>query len=676
MGVLITTGTLPAGSRRIIDRAPSGRLWVMHFATGSVIQFWYSDNDGVTWAKATGDLISTVGGSLFVDLDGGLNVAYEGAGTGFAYRRGTVSGTTITWSTEFIVGGSRSVHDLVTFRHPAGGWSSLMNVRSTDGLGPHLVYWLRVIDTTITLGGTFDLVPGLLQGGAGFTGAIDFHHTGDGKTVQGGTPHGYISWIVAGTGARWSKRLVWNGASYTLSSAQIISAGSGVFQHMAFDGVRTMVAVNGGFNGQVKLVEIDAGNIAQIDRGTSAAISTSGLHAQTSMSYDRDGNIYMLSISPTDSDLYRTKWTRASLTWDASWTLVLAGTWTGSTLRKGYAFGASARIEGGYSDGTNIFYQEVLILNTPPTAPTVLDPPDGAVRDVATSLGISWKFNDPDAGDSQTAYTVRRRIGVLAGNYWNGTAFVAAESGATKIVSSAASLGLAAGWGADSDSGHYYSVKTWDTGDSLSPWSAETRVVPSGKDNPTITDPATDGFDITTATYPVVWTVNTQTKYRIRIIGNTAGAPDPAIVDYDSGVINQTVTRTHLTSFPVNSVTRQIELTTWNDEGLMSTVVYRIVDIIFVPPNTPTLTLNAGIAVPGAIRVTINNPGGGGAPSVVSNDIYRRLAGTSGDGIRVAAGHAVNVVFDDYAVASGVGYSYRAKAITATGALAYSAWVT
>jgi len=676
MGVLITTGTLTTASNRIVDRAPSGRLWVMHFAAASVIQFWYSDNDGTTWAKATGDLTGFGQGSFFVDLDGGLNAAYEVATiAGFAYRRGTVSGTTITWSVEFAVLGSLTVHDLVTFRHPAGGWSSLMNVRSAGGNGSHMVYWLRIVDTTITLGGTYDLTPGLVQGGAGFIGAIDFYHTGDGKTVQGGTPHGFVGYVTS-FGVRNLKKLNWNGTGYALGSAQVISATPNTFHSVIFDGVRTMLAVNGAANGQMKLVEIDAGNAAQIDRGTSVTLSTTGLTTPT-MSYDRNGNIYLLAINAANSDLYRIKWTRATATWDSTWTLVLAGTFTGSNLRKGYAFGASARIEGVYSDSTNIFYQEVLILNTPPTAPTVLDPPDSAVRDVATSLGISWKFNDPDLGDSQTAYTVRRRIGVLAGNYWNGTAFVAAESGATKIVSSAASLGLAAGWGADSDSGHYYSVKTWDTGDSLSPWSAETRVVPSGKDNPTITDPATDGFDITTATYPVVWTVNTQTKYRIRVLGDTVGAPDPAIVDYDSGVVNQTATRTHTVSLPVNSVTRQIELSTWNDEGLASTVVYRIVDIIFVPPNTPTLTLNAGVAVPGAIRVTINNPGGGaGVPSVASNDIYRRIVGTSGDGIRVAAGHTVGVAFSDYAVASGVSYSYRAKAITATGALAYSAWVT
>ncbi|MFN2488043.1 MAG: hypothetical protein ABR609_15830, partial [Acidimicrobiia bacterium] len=488
-------------------------------------------------------------------------------------------------------------------------------------------------------------------------------HTGDGKTVQGGTPHGYVGYVTS-SGLRYLTKLIWNGTGYTLSS-QTIAVG-GVPRAVSFDGARAMLMIDAAVDTK-RLVEVDTGNTTQIDRGTSADIGT-GFITPT-MSYDRDGNIYLLATDSGTSDLYRTKWTRATTSWDATWTLVLAGTFTGSNLRKGYAFANSATIEGVYSDAAGISYQQVLVLNTPPTAPTVLTPADGSTHDVTVSLGLSWQFNDPDSGDAQTAYTVRRRIGVLAFNYWNGTAFVAAESSATKIVSSAASVGLAAGWGADADSNHFYSVKTWDSFDSVSPWSAERRIVPSAKDNPTITDPASDGFDIITATYTVVWTVQTQTKYRIRVIGSNAGVPDPAVVDYDSGELNSTTARSHSVNLPVNSVTRQIELTTWNDEGLASTVVYRIVDVVFVPPATPILALNT-TAVPGAIRVTITNPAEG--PTVGSNDLYRQILNTTGDGIRVATGVARDGVFVDYAVASRVEYSYWAKAIATTGATAPS----
>ncbi|MFN2486671.1 MAG: hypothetical protein ABR609_08720, partial [Acidimicrobiia bacterium] len=327
MGVLITTGTLATASNRVVDRAPSGRLWVMHFASGSVLQFWLSDDNGTTWTKATGDLTGSAQGSFFVDLDGGLNIAYEAGGSGaagFAYRRGTVVGTTITWSAELLLSGSLTVHDLVSFRHPAGGWSSLAAVRSGDGNNSHMVYWLRAIDTTVSLAGTFDLTPGLTQGGSGFIGAIDFHHTGDGKTVQGGTPHGYVGFVTS-LGERRLTKLIWGGTGYTLSTQTITTAGA--LRAVSFDGLRVMLMQDGATDTK-RLIEVDTGNTTQINRGLSADIGT-GFITPT-MSYDRDGNFYLLATDSGTSDLYRTKWTRATTSWDAAWTLVLAGSLSAS----------------------------------------------------------------------------------------------------------------------------------------------------------------------------------------------------------------------------------------------------------------------------------------------------------------------------------------------------------
>lgn len=47
--------------------------------------------------------------------------------------------------------------------------------------------------------------------------------------------------------------------------------------------------------------------------------------------------------------------------------------------------------------------------NRPPLAPTLLGPADGAVLDQATAQRFSWQPNDPDAGDTQSAYEIRYR---------------------------------------------------------------------------------------------------------------------------------------------------------------------------------------------------------------------------------------------------------------------------
>ena len=323
-------------------------------------------------------------------------------------------------------------------------------------------------------------------------------------------------------------------------------------------------------------------------------------------------------------------------------------------------------------DATNLSYQEVLIVNAVPNAPSVLAPVDGSVQDVAASLGIIWAFNDPDPGDAQTAYTVRRRIGAAAHTYWNGTSWAASESGATKIASAVTSLAVASGWGSDGDSDHHYSVKTWDALDQLSPWSAEARVVPSAKDNPTITVPASDGAVITTALFNVEWTVATQSKYRLRVVGDTAGEPNLGIVDYDSGIVINTSARLDQLQFPVNGQDRHIELTTWNDEGLQSTIRYRLVEISYTPPATAQITLNADSLVEGAIVVTVDNPGSGAAED--HNDIYRREVGDAGPGIRIAAGIDVDGSITDYAVASGVEYEYQVRTFATSGAISVTGW--
>lgn len=666
MGTTITTvGTsLPEkGAFRFLDRDPSGRLWAVH-QSGTTAAFWYSDTDGTTWALATGSLTGGTVVGLFVDLDGGLNVAV----TGPNYRRGVVTGTTIAWSSPFTLGFAE-VEDVIAFRNPStSGWIAFIVGRPGSGSENYpMAQIVSIVGTTVSQGGIFVLDTTNATAGVGFNGNLDFNHTGDGKTVQGGAPHVYAVY-KSGPSALMS-RFTWSGTGHSAPSSLVAQLSVTSSQQMVFDGTRVMFTDHDTTADTVSLYERDAGNTATIVRATSPVL-TGGLTYRPHLSYDRDGNIWVFAVRESDLDLVRNTWTRASNTW-GTWTLVQAATATGLALRKGWAQANFPTIEGLYKDATNLIFQQVAVVNAAPNAPTVLTPIDGSTADVTVTLPVSWTFNDPDQGDTQSAYTVRRRIGTGVHNYWNGTSWVATET-ATKIISSATTLNLSSGWGADADADHHYSVKTWDSLDQLSPWSAERRVVPSAKDNPTITDPATNGFAITTATYTVVWSVATQTKYRIRVIDDNAGVPNPGIVDYDSGVVNSTSARSHQISLPVNSETRQIELTTWNDEGLLSTVAYRIVSIAYTPPGTPTLTLST-VAVAGAIQVTIDNPVGG--VTVGSNDLYRRTVGDTGNGIRVRTNVGYDGVVTDWAVASGIDYSYRAKAIATTGATAFSAWV-
>lgn len=678
MGVIVTAvgSTFDGPPRRLLDRAPSGRLYLaQHNNSTQTTSVWYSDNNGGTWAVLTGGAITSSFGNptLFVDADGGVNLVNVSNAGIYNYRRGTVTGNTVTWGSVYALPQAFVAGDMVVFRNPNGpGYQAAFAGRITDGDNPHAFVRATVTPEGVgTLAGLFYLTNWAQGGSPTLRGGLDFHHTGDGKTVQGGTPHVYYTFADS-FNRLWHNRVYWNGGALIPSGIHYIDALSTGFSFPFFDGTRTVILTYSPINSNaVRLYERDAGNTATISRGDSPDLAN-GIHSQPSASYDRDGNVYVYARQSTTLDMFYIKWTRATLTW-GSWTLVTAANSTaGSLLRIGYAQTGFPTIEGVHADNGNLVYQNVLIINAVPFAPAITNPIDGSVADVNASLGIAWTFNDQDPGDAQTAYTVRRRWGANF-TYWDGAAWSNVESASTKIVSATTMLSLASGWAADSDLNISFAVKTWDALNQVSPWSAEARVIPSVKDNPLISFPASDGASVTSPSLEIAWTVATQTKYRVRVVDDAGGSPNPGIVDYDSGIVLSSAARVHTALFPVNSETRQIELTTWNDEGLQSNTVYRIVNVSYTPPSTPTVALSTS-AVPGAIRATITNPAGGATKSY--NDVWRRIVGETSDGIRVAANVDIGGVFTDYAVASGVPYQYRIRTFADTGATADGAWTT
>jgi hypothetical protein len=61
-------------------------------------------------------------------------------------------------------------------------------------------------------------------------------------------------------------------------------------------------------------------------------------------------------------------------------------------------------------------------------------------------------------------------------------------------------------------------------------------------------------------------------------------------------------------------------------------------------------------------------------PDLASQDLYRRVVGESGDGIRVATGLVSGATYDDYTATSGVAYEYRARAFGVNGTIIDGAW--
>jgi lysophospholipase L1-like esterase len=130
-----------------------------------------------------------------------------------------------------------------------------------------------------------------------------------------------------------------------------------------------------------------------------------------------------------------------------------------------------------------------------------------------------------------------------------------------------------------------------------------------------------------------------------------------------------TTTRQLLVQFPTNNRTEHIQVRTFFD-GLWSAWKSHRVAVAYTAPAVPIVDLTVGSSY---ITVNVSNPPKSGTqPTVTSWDVYRSVTGSESAAIRVAAG--VSADWIDYAIASGVDYSYRALAIATTGATTYSAW--
>jgi hypothetical protein len=116
--------------------------------------------------------------------------------------------------------------------------------------------------------------------------------------------------------------------------------------------------------------------------------------------------------------------------------------------------------------------------NNPPNAPTMTTPETGQPADRADDLLVAWNFSDPDAGETQSAYALRRTIdGVV--RYWNvsGGTWDAAEA---KNTTSFPEIYLSSpGWHESGDADVAISVRTWDSSDTAGAYAPDVAVTPT-----------------------------------------------------------------------------------------------------------------------------------------------------------------------------------------------------
>jgi hypothetical protein len=685
----------PQNNGRRIDRDSTGRLWALIYSAASFPvrhELWYSTDDGATWAEntnarlLTGSATDQPNASIFIDSGDHLHVVYwNNNTTEMVYANIWTLTTTASWGNVSTVSLGYSRCDIVAFAEPGGtgNWRVALaygNWTSQFGGGGSIVLNLYTHNSSgartasqFALGLRQFSIPSPANDGS-VRCSLDFRHTGDGKTVASGAPDIWLAMRenMQASGGLYCQKFTWaTGNTWTAGTTRTLVSGSTADQLSAcWDGTRFLVGHNG------TVYERDSADTTTTTRTPSAS---PGTNAATVVTYGGvNADIYMAVADSASGDPKRIRFNRGAGTWDAAWTTIEATTLSSNQSLHLRRSSTGNAIDAIYGTGTSSPYTarfDRVPLNTAPSASTWATAAGAA--DVAASLLVDWNFVDPDAGDTQSAYALRRQIGTGAYSYWN-----AATStwGATEVknITSTSQVTLAAGWGADIDPDYKFAVKAWDAADAVGPYGSELVVTPSALVNPTLTAPAAAAVLSTSAT-TATWTVAQQQAYRLRLYNSTG-----VTTLWDSGWVTDTVARARSIDFVLaNSTTYQAGIQTRNAESLASTEARNTFSVSYTAPATPTLTTVAGTPA-GAITITITNPTPTGSqPAVSSNELWVRVAAggsadgerpVGGTGVRIRTGLANNAAVIDWAAASGRNYQYLVRAIGANGTTADSAW--
>jgi hypothetical protein len=297
----------------------------------------------------------------------------------------------------------------------------------------------------------------------------------------------------------------------------------------------------------------------------------------------------------------------------------------------------------------------------PPNTPLLISPGASGEYDRSQTLTFSWRHSDIDPTDVQSRRLLQVRTqGTTSPLHVN----VDNTTGVETYAPSAGVLPAAA---------LEWRVQTADSAGQLSPWSTWEPFLLSDPPNaPTITNPATDGTDITVSPHTVTWTSTAGHQEAFRVSRISAG-----VQVWSSGAIADSAAVSYPVAFPINHVTETVRVEV--RRGTLWSGADRIVDVEWLAPATPDIVVTSNLPT-GAVRVEITNPTpGGGQPALAGNELWVRLV-TGFDryrpleGIRLVSGLIEDAVFDDYGPASGSVYEYRAAAVSVTGTVAYSGW--
>lgn len=240
-------------------------------------------------------------------------------------------------------------------------------------------------------------------------------------------------------------------------------------------------------------------------------------------------------------------------------------------------------LDNGYSRIVDTF-------NLVPLAPTLTPQ---ANYDATTAATFAWTFNDPNTGDTQSAYQLQVQR-VDTGATVLDTGKTASTTPSRNVAGGTLTNGLDYRW----------RVMTWDALDAAGAWSDWGTFTASAAGSVNILTPAADNPPgVVTDDYLVSWSVTgtVQASYRAWVTRNDTG-----VTVHDSGWVTSSATSATVAGM-VTDVEHTIRVQVRNASAVSSGIGSRLITPSYGTPETPLVTL---VPVPdgGYVLVDVDNP--------------------------------------------------------------------
>lgn len=325
-GTTSSADSLTSFNQKKIDYTSDGYKWML-VRDGGEFRLDGMKPEENSWFHTGEQKLNAANGSMMIDQDNYLHLAYKSVDGPVKYVRGTYNAVTHRWNfgTPVVVSSDSSVNypDLVAHRSVSGGGWNVHIVSSRHSSSTNGALYNRIDITTAGIVGTPSTATVLDSGTVGVPTwpSVDFQHTpastSNGKAVKDGTPHLFVAWNAGGAGSGLGiryKQASYAGGTWTWQAEQPVDENQYTLTNKdwflsVYDGSRSVVF------GALRNVADHQNLIAYTMQASTRVINIfeGGRQVQYgSGSYDAQGNLYFTGRSGSTGDFVFFKWNRAS----------------------------------------------------------------------------------------------------------------------------------------------------------------------------------------------------------------------------------------------------------------------------------------------------------------------------------------------------------------------------